>query len=300
MNSIYFILAAFISLYAQINWAYEIISNYVDENSTNTASASSFSMDQAEISVYLSAAAFCNKYTYTTRTFVGPTSGFVATYVIYDEKTDTTGYIGFLPKDKSIYIVFRGSSSIANWIVDLDALKIPYSSFPECNCQVHKGFYEAEQRVISSIISEVERLIKLYGYTSVKVTGHSLGAALAQLTSMDLYKAGLAPSVYNYGQPRTGDQAYSKFATPLVPLWRVTHDRDTVPHLPLEEKMSFYHVCREEFENENGNFKTCDTSCEDPTCADQFSADELDSDDHMYYLGLYMSCESVSSNVTSS
>lgn len=131
-----------------------------------------------------------------------------------------------------------------------------------------------------------------------KVTGHSLGAALAQLASMDLYKAGLTPSVYNYGQPRTGDEAYSKFATPLLPLWRVTHNRDTVPHLPLEEKMSFYHVCREEFEDEDGSFKTCNTSCEDPTCADQFSANELNSDDHMYYLGLYMSCESVSSIFT--
>jgi hypothetical protein len=122
-----------------------------------------------------------------------------------------------------------------------------------------------------------------------------IGAALAQLTSMDLVKAGYAVSVYNFGQPRTGDKAYASFATGKVPTWRVTHNKDCVPHLPLTTGMEYYHVCREEFEDANHNLKTCDTTCEDKTCADQYSATQTNVDDHLLYLNLQISsCDAVS------
>lgn len=38
---------------------------------------------------------------------------------------------------------------------------------------------------------------------------------------MDVYKAGIPVSVYNFGQPRTGDAAYAAFATARVPTFRV-------------------------------------------------------------------------------
>lgn len=257
-------------------------------------SLTAFSMPQANTSVWLSAATFCDKSTYLTRTFQGPTKGFVATYVIHEDVTDVTGFIGYLPSDKSIYVVFRGSSSIQNWISDLDALKTAYTSFPECNCQVHKGFYSSEQRVISKVVNEVKRLQALKTDYQVKVTGHSLGAAIAQLTSMDLVKFGIPNSLYNFGQPRTGDKAYSDFATPKVPAWRVVHDKDQVPHLPFTTGMDYYHICREEFEDVNGNVKSCDSSCEDKSCAAQYEFLQTNGDDHLVYLGLPMSCDSVS------
>ena len=77
-------------------------------------------------------------------------------------------------------------------------------------------------------------------------------------------------------------------------LFRVVHNKDDVPHLPLMKYMDFYHVCTEVFEDENHNVKVCDSSCEDPTCSDQFKANELTGDDHLVYLGLSMSCGAVS------
>lgn len=254
---------------------------------------STYSSSQAQISVWLSAAATCGGDKLKTRTFKGPTTGFVVTSIIYDKGTDTQGYIGYLPSDKSIYVVFRGSESTKNWISNLDAIKVDYASFPECKCQVHKGFYHAEQIVFPAVLAEVKRLRSAYSSYAVKVTGHSLGAALAQLTSMDLVKNGIATSVYNYGQPRTGDKAYSQFANSKVTTWRVTHNKDPVPHLPLTAVMEFHHVCTEEFENASGAVKSCDSSCEDPTCADQFPYAQTVSDDHMTYLGLYMGCSAV-------
>ena len=51
---------------------------------------------------------------------------------------------------------------------------------------MHRGFYVAEQNVIGEVITEVARLKSLPELSkySVKTTGHSLGAALAQLTAM--------------------------------------------------------------------------------------------------------------------
>lgn len=278
-------------IFALLFTAAPVLGMALEGNSTLT----SYNTDQGMKSVWLSAAAACGHDNYATHVFKGPTTGFVVTKTIYDAKVDTQGYIGYLPSDKSIYVVFRGSESTKNWITNLDAFKADYTSFPECGCQVHKGFYNAEQRVIGEVITEVKRLqSSLSGY-AVKVTGHSLGAALAQLTSMDIIKAGIPTSVYNFGQPRTGDQKYAAFANGKVSTWRVTHNRDEVPHLPFTTKMEFYHVCTEQFEDANGALHTCNSSCEDPSCADQYKfPTETNGDDHLVYLGLSMSCSAVS------
>ena len=101
--------------------------------------------------------------------------------------------------------MFRGSSSIPNWITNLSTTKTTYTSFSACNCKVHAGFYSAEQAVIGGVLNEVKRLLGIYPTASVKTTGHSLGGAMAQLTGMDLIKAGYNVQMYNFGQPRVGD-----------------------------------------------------------------------------------------------
>lgn len=152
---------------------------------------SNFDIAQANISVWLSAAASCGRDNYKNHTFQGPTKGFVLTSIVDNLIHDTEGYVGYLPSDRSIYVVFRGSISTRNWLTDFNAFKTPYLTFPECNCEVHEGFYKTEQNVIDRIIREVNRLKTfLPSDYAVKVTGHSLGAALAQLAAMDLIHAG--------------------------------------------------------------------------------------------------------------
>ena len=269
--------------------------------------ASNFNSSQAMISLYLSSATFCNVSTYGSRVYTGPTEGFVWTSTI-NSLYGTVGFVGYLPSDQSIYIAFRGSSSARNWLSDLDVLKVSYDSFPQCECQVSKGFYSAEQSVLPHVLREVSKLKALHPHYAVKVTGHSYGAAIAQLLSMDLAKAGIASSVINFGQPRTGDAKYAQFvgqhfATSGFPeTWRVVHNRDIVPHWPFNQYLNYSHVCTEEWEDETGALRTCGSTsssdgfsvCEDPTCSDQFKPHEWRPDDHMTYLGLYISCDSVS------
>ena len=265
--------------------------------------AATYSEAQGLTSLYLSMATFCDPATYQTRAFVGYTEGFVATKTI-NTTLGAVGFIGYLPSDESIYIAFRGSSSLENWISDFNVQKIAYATFPECECNVTEGWYHAMKSAIDGVVEEVAALRQQFPTYAVRVTGHSYGAAIAQLTSMDLVQRGIPCSVYNFGQPRTGDQKYADFVTSRAEfpeLWRVVHYRDIVPHWPFSEHMGFAHACSEEYEDENGVLTSCGRSsswerpCEDPACSAQFDEPRYwRPDDHMTYLGYYISCETVS------
>jgi predicted lipase len=208
-----------------------------------------FILEQANISVWLSAAAYCDKKNYAVMKLTGPTDGFLVKDIIHDSKTDLQGYIGVLPSSKTLYIVFRGSSSIRNWIEDAEFKKIAYNTFPSCECSVHDGFYKSALAVIDQIVPSVKSLHQEYNYDII-VTGHSYGAAVAQLIAMELLERNINSVVYNFGQPRIGDVAYSKFVNArLKELWRVVHNYDIVPHIPPIKVFDFYHSFREVFEN---------------------------------------------------
>ena len=73
------------------------------------------------------------------------------------------------------------------------------------------------------------------------VTGHSLGAALAEIAALDLAATVVMPtSLYTFGCPRVGDDTWYKyFDTALTgEHYRVTHYADPVPHLPPEVRGS--------------------------------------------------------------
>ena len=153
---------------------------------------------------------------------------------------------------------------------------------------MHNGFQKAVEAVYSSILSEVKSLKKAHSGYKVKVTGHSLGGALAQLTAMALQKDGIAPAqMINFGQPRVGDDTYASFSkSKLSNQFRVTHNKDSIPHLPTTVYPPYHHVAIEQYENSNGNVKQCNKSGEDPSCADQWQPWQYNVADHLVYLGI--------------
>jgi predicted lipase len=78
-------------------------------------------------------------------------------------------------------------------------LKTDYTSYPYWNAQVHSGWLEAEQNVYEDVRNEVLRLKGLFPGYQVRTTGHSLGAALALLTQLDLLKEGIYTTMINFG-----------------------------------------------------------------------------------------------------
>ena len=71
--------------------------------------------------------------------------------------------------------------------------------------------------------------------SSLFVTGHSLGAALAHLTAAGIItKLGLAPIIYTFSGPRAGDPGFgSSYINSGLQTWRIFNTEDIVPVLPI-------------------------------------------------------------------
>jgi predicted lipase len=241
--------------------------------------------------VWLSGAAYCDKEYYKNMSIGGTALGFSYKNTIYDIKTDIQGYIGTLSTTKSIYVVLRGSSSKLNWLDDFEVSLVPYITYPQCNCTVHKGFYDSVLSIRNKTIDIVNFLKKIYLNYSVVIIGHSYGASCGQLLAMELEKEGIETIIYNYGQPRVGDSKYASYVNNIIKeYWRVTHNKDIVPHVPPIE-FNYKHSCKELFEDENGKLNECSSiNCEDMKCANQYNIYQTNTNDHLYYLQHRLSC----------
>ena len=155
-----------------------IVTSALAQNQPSDANAT-WNYSQALISHELALTSYCGVTEYQTHTFIGAAEGFVVTKVLYDKANDVEGYVGYLPSDQSIYVVFRGTASLDNWLVDFDAFKTNFDEWPECDCEVHAGFYKAMKAVRPDFVPEVASLRQQFPDFAVKTTGHSLGAALA-------------------------------------------------------------------------------------------------------------------------
>ena len=121
---------------------------------------------------------------------------------INDPASDTNAYIA--EKSKHRVLSFRGTSSLKNFSTDVQFLKI---SAVWAEGYIHHGFANALEAVWPQVLQHLgpANLQELALWT----TGHSLGAALAQLTALRLTKLGYrAQAVYTYGTPRIGDSDF--------------------------------------------------------------------------------------------
>jgi predicted lipase len=216
----------------------------------------------------------------------------VVTDVIDDKAEDVQGYVGYIPSKSSIYVVYRGSTSISDWVNNIDVILTGYN---KCSsCEVHKGFYKAEQAVIGYVTSAVQKLRTQFPSYKVVVTGHSLGAAMATLTSLDFLSSGIPNRMFNFGSPRVGNTNFANYASgAIADRNRVTHYKDMVPHVPMHER--FTHISGEWYEDPSG-LHEC-SGLEDKNCSYQWHITNVD--DHMHYLGLYMGCDAVSASSNS-
>jgi hypothetical protein len=250
-------------------------------------------LEQLYVGVWLCAAAYCPKIDYPHMEVGGPATGFLYNNTLYQRDTDIHGYIGRIPAWRTIYVVIRGAYSFRNSKENIEIQKIPYLTFPECDCGVHRGFYHTALQLRDQVIESVQKLDKDYPRYQVIVTGHSLGAAVAQLLALELLAQNISCEVYNYGQPRVGDANFAALVNQKLnnKLHRVTHYQDWVPHVPMR-LLGYVHSCGEIYEDENHNLHKCELGCEDPTCANQFALRETNDADHELYLYHEMSCGS--------
>jgi hypothetical protein len=136
-----------------------------------------------------------------------------------------------------LLIAIRGTESIMEWIKDFEINKVPFVSFTgqKKDVKVENGFFS----IYKAIRTELFAILQQYKPSRLKISGHSLGGALATLLAYDIALSApeIKPILFTYGTPRTGDQNFvnaikqinSKDAAKLT---FVVNIKDIVPKLP--------------------------------------------------------------------
>ena len=126
-----------------------------------------------------------------------------------------------------LFIIFRGTLSIEDIISDLNNTQTVFHD----NLYVHSGFLTVYMKMQTDLMG----LLKTLSPSSVMITGHSLGGALAMILTADiLAKTDWKPIVYTFGCPRVGDGNFVQYLhSKKLECYRVINYEDVVPQFPL-------------------------------------------------------------------
>ena len=154
----------------------------------------------------------------------------------------TPAFTGFVASDAdAAYLVFRGTKlqldsgdlfrhTLQAWLANLDFAQVEVPGG-----RVHRG-YARELDALGTGLIEMTRDHALGG-KPVYVTGHSAGGALATLAARRLHEAGAdVRAAVVFSAPRVGDRRYA--ASYPLPLLRLEHRHDLIPHLPLPPSLA--------------------------------------------------------------
>lgn len=175
----------------------------------------------------------------------------------------TPVYLGFVLTSKTRnIIVFRGTQRDIEWFYNLYARQKDYRNpiGNEVLGKVHQGFVDNYKSIINPIPRDVAK--QLDPSVPCYITGHSLGASLAVLASMDLALnvPVLKPQIqlYTYAGARVGDTTFARMHTQYVPNhYRIVNLADMIPMLPPIQSPSgtYVHTGEEwSFLAQNGDF----------------------------------------------
>lgn len=130
-------------------------------------------------------------------------------------------------------IAFRGSDSVKDAITDAKFWQknVPYEGCSNC-IRVHSGFIESyrTKHLRNEILRYVTSEIK-----SIRITGHSYGAALAVLCATDLQYnfPDRDYEVYLFGCPRVGNGGFARlYNKQILKTFRIENGNDIVTKLP--------------------------------------------------------------------
>eukprot|EP01006_Ploeotia_vitrea_P010200 TRINITY_DN26426_c0_g1_i2.p1 TRINITY_DN26426_c0_g1~~TRINITY_DN26426_c0_g1_i2.p1 ORF type:complete len:282 (-),score=50.97 TRINITY_DN26426_c0_g1_i2:83-928(-) len=218
--------------------------------------------------------------------------------VVQNATTEAQFFAGYDKTNNRVLLSVRGTHNFKNILEDLKIKKDP-QQFPGApsDVKIEAGFVQVYNSIAADMSNVLFNLYKKHPFAPLFVTGHSLGAAVAEITAVDMTIGGLnwawlkrkaiKPSMINFGCPRVGNKAYSDwFQTKLgLDKVRVVNKRDIIPHVPFEA-WGFHHTPTELWYNTTGGIEWCTSGDgEDSYCSD--SLDYYSLSDHLHYLGYY-------------
>ena len=105
-------------------------------------------------------------------------------YTGVGKPSDIPWFVGYSPEKNQIVTAGRSSTSIENWLYDLDFRGVDYSG---CSgCQVHQGFMNSYKELRKDWLNAIDALVLKYPTAGIRVEGHSLAAAVATHAVLDL------------------------------------------------------------------------------------------------------------------
>jgi predicted lipase len=212
------------------------------------------------------------------------------------------GFVGYDSTQNAIIVSFRGtvSTSITDWVTNLAFTKTkPWSEYPDA--KVHDGFHGSWENLEDDVMSAISSIRATHPTTTVQLTGHSLGAAMAINAALDIkLKYGLDTSYLDFGRPRAGNLAFTQaLLSEGITGFRVTHHKDIVPHAP-PEAFGFYHAPMEVYYPGSGSdsYHMCDGSGEDPECSNSCTTSLTCTSigDHLEYMGFTVGSDNCASS----
>jgi predicted lipase len=173
---------------------------------------------------------------------------------IEDKKSDTQGFVA--TKDKSIYIVWRGSSSKKDFQNDASVDKVPFIEEGE---KVHIGFKSCWEAVKDKTYEALDKALKTLGgedkIDNIIVCGHSLGAAVTTLFAYSIYTIYKSNKIISctIGSPKVGNKVFkTNFDKSPIESLRIVHNLDVVTRAP---NIGYHHVNTELRIDDEGNIK---------------------------------------------
>lgn len=151
-------------------------------------------------------------------------------------ETDTQVALLCDPTSEEIYVVFRGTDKGIDWINNFQFRQqiYPYGDDSTTNVRFHRGFMAAYFSVRDRLREEVAKHPK----STIIVTGHSLGGAVATIAALDVQynltqHTSQPLNLYTFGAPRVGNPALVNSFRQRVPQsYRFVYGWDVVTRVP--------------------------------------------------------------------
>jgi predicted lipase len=176
-------------------------------------------------------------------------------------------YVGYSPSQKTVIVAFQGTNPVELLarLTDENLAFVP--PLPEffpgvpMDALLHAGFAIEHIRTASEILSNVKQTLITHGASTVTVTGHSLGAALALLEGVQLrvtLDASVGVRVIGYGMPRVGNRIFADWVDSHLGgnVTHINNQHDCIPILP-SEFLGYVHPSGEVHIQDSGSWLSC-------------------------------------------